>query len=246
MLSAVIIDDEALGRQSLRQKLTEFCPDIQILGEAIDGQSGREMIEASRPDIVFLDVEMPGLSGFDMLQELSVRDFHLVFTTAYDQYALRAIKYAAFDYLLKPIDVEELRTTVARIGKQHEVSHVGARLDVLLQNLSTRNQPRKIAIPTMEGLLFFDINDIVCLQADSNYTTLKFSNRHPVVVSKTLREFEDMLPHDMFFRPHNSWLINLDHIKRYIKGDGGQVEMSNGDFVDVSRRRKDEFLKLIR
>jgi len=246
MHKAIIIDDESRGRQALRQKLESYCPTVSVVGEAANGPEGIGLIEAQGPDIVFLDIEMPGMNGFDMLQRLSSRRFHLVFTTAYDQYAIRAIKYAALDYLLKPVDVEELQAAVARIGREREPNHVDIRLEALLQNLSGTMPQRKIAVPTMDGLLFFDMSDIVFLKADSNYTSIHLLNRPPVVASRTLGDFEELLPTELFFRPHNSYLINLNHIKRYLKGDGGQVEMVNGEYVDVSRRKKEEFLRIIR
>jgi len=244
MLTAIIIDDELNGRIALQQKIQDYCSDVQVMGEAEDGEEGLKLIEKFQPAIVFLDIEMPRVDGFEMLHRLTEKNFHLIFTTAYDQYAIKAIKCAAFDYLLKPIDIEELKTAVSRISSQPQLQ-TEKKLDTLEQNLNNKNPFNKIAIPTMEGLLFFNINDIIQLEASSNYTTIYFNNQPKLTASKTLKEFDELLPMDIFFRPHHSHIINLNYIKRYIKGDGGQIEMQNGNLVEVSRRKKEEFLKTI-
>jgi two-component system, LytTR family, response regulator len=244
MLTAIIIDDEQKGRIALKQKLQDYCADVQVAGEAESGEDGMKLIEKHQPDIVFLDIEMPRMDGFEMLLRLSEKNFHLIFTTAYDQYAIKAIKYAAFDYLLKPIDIEELKSAVFKINNLPTV-HTEKKLAALQENLRGKNVFNKLAIHTLEGLLFFNISDIIHLEAQSNYTVIYFSNQHKITASRTLKDFEELLPQDIFFRPHHSHLINLNYIKRYIKGDGGQIELQNGTYVDVSRRKKDEFLKVI-
>lgn len=244
MLTAIIIDDEMKGRVALKQKLQDYCPDIKLAGEASNGFEGLKLIDKYQPEVIFLDIQMPRMNGFEMLHQVKNKNFHLIFTTAYDQYAIRAIKYAAFDYLLKPVDIEELKTAIQRV-QQDKKQHTGEKLEVLEQNISTRHPLNKIAIPTLDGLLFFDISDIIHLEAQSNYTAIYFHHHPRLLASRTLKEFEEMLPDTMFFRPHHSHLINLNYIKRYIKGDGGQIEMQNGNFVDVARRKKDEFLKAI-
>jgi two-component system LytT family response regulator len=243
MLTAIIIDDEPKGRLALRQKLKDYCPDVTVTGEAGDGEEGLRLIEQLQPGIVFLDIEMPRMSGFDMLLRVHQQNFHLIFSTAYDHYAIKAIRFAAFDYLLKPVDIEELRTVIQRIRASEQNDNTAMRIEVLAHNL--KHTLNKIAIPTMDGLLFFNIGDIIHIEAQSNYTVFSFVNRQKLTVSKTLKEFEDLLPADLFFRPHHSHIINLQYIKRYIKGDGGQIELQNGEYVDVSRRKKEEFLKLI-
>jgi two-component system LytT family response regulator len=242
MLTAIIIDDEKKGRIALRGKLEDYCPEVTLMGEAADGAEGLQLIRARKPDIVFLDIEMPRMDGFEMLRQLADKDFHIIFTTAYDQYAIKAIKYAAFDYLLKPVDIEELRAAIERVQEKTQKQTDG-KLEVLQQNLQHKHPLGKIAIPTLDGLLFFNLSDIIHLEAQSNYTTIHFSNHPKLLASRTLKDFEDLLPTDMFFRTHHSHIINLQYIKRYIKGDGGQIEMQNGNYVTVSRRKKDEFLK---
>jgi two-component system, LytTR family, response regulator len=245
MITAIIIDDEAKGRLALREKLSTYCPQIKLLAEATNGQEALMLIQHHKPQLIFLDIEMPRMNGFEMLNELVEKNFHIIFTTAYDQYAIKAIKYAAFDYLLKPIDIEELKTAIEKIDTK-ETNQTKKQVELLQQNMQhPKKQLNKLAIPTLEGLLFYDINDIVHLEANSNYTNIYLANKTKITASKTLKEFEELLPGDTFFRTHHSYLINLNYIKRYIKGDGGQIELQNGNFVDVSRRKKEEFLKAI-
>jgi two-component system LytT family response regulator len=245
MLTAIIIDDEQKGRIALKQKLCDYCPGVELLAEAGDGAEGLKLIEKYEPKIVFLDIEMPRMDGFEMLKQLRNKNFHIIFTTAYDQYAIKAIKYSAFDYLLKPVDIEELKAAVERIQEYLPQAQTAKKLEALEQNLHGKGIFNKIAIPTLDGLLFFNINDIIHLEASSNYTTIYFKDHSKLTASKTLKDFEELLPVDIFFRPHHSHIINLNYIKRYLKGDGGQIEMQNGNYVDVARRRKDEFLKII-
>lgn len=245
MITALIIDDEAKGRLALREKLSAYCPQIKLLGEAVSGQEGLMQIRQLQPQLIFLDIEMPRMSGFEMLNEIPEKKIHIIFTTAYNQYAIKAIKYAAFDYLLKPIDIEELKATIAKLDTK-ENNQTKKQVALLQQNLQQpKNKLHKLAIPTLDGLLFYDIGDIIHLEANSNYTDIFLLNKIKITASKTLKEFEELLPEDIFFRPHHSHLINLNYIKRYIKGDGGQIELQNGAYVDVSRRKKDEFLKAI-
>jgi two-component system LytT family response regulator len=244
-ITAVIIDDEAKGRMALRRKLDAFCPQVEVVGEAEDGEGGIALIEKHDPQVVFLDIEMPRMGGFDMLHKLERKHFHLIFTTAYDQYAIKAIKYAAFDYLLKPVDIVELQASIRKVEEHKGYNHTRERLEMLQQNLNGQFHLHKIAIPTMEGMLFFNIGDIIYLQAESNYSTVFFNDGNKLLTTKTLRDFEEILPAQLFFRPHHSYIINLNYIKRYIKGDGGQIELQNGHYVDVARSKKADFLKII-
>lgn len=242
MKTAIIIDDEMKGRIALSQKLHDYCSDVRLVGKAESGEEGIRLIEKLNPDIVFLDIEMPGMDGFEMLLQLPQKTFDLIFTTAYDQYAIKAIKYAAFDYLLKPIDIEELKLAVSKSNNLQN-RNTEKKLEILYQNLHSKSNLKKIAISSMDGLIFFNINDIIHLEASNNYTTIYFINHPKLIVSRTLKDFEDLLPADVFFRTHHSYLVNLNYIKRYIKGDGGQIEMQDGTYLDVSRRKKEDFLK---
>lgn len=245
MLTALIIDDEEKGRIVLKQKLAVHCPNVTVIGEADGGDSGKAMIETFRPDVVFLDIEMPGTNGFDMLNNLNEKNFHLIFTTAYNQYAIKAIKFAAFDYLLKPIDIEELKAAISRIPniKPNDVS---GQLEVLAINAQKNIKNfNRIAIPTLDGLSFFNTNELIHLDADSNYTLLYFTDDRKILASRTLKEFEDQLGEEQFIRLHNSHLVNINFISRYIKGEGGQVVLANGKVIDVSRRKKAELMKML-
>jgi len=245
MISTIIIDDEPKGRLALQQKLSAYCSNVQVLAEAANGKEALALIQQHHPQLIFLDIEMPVMNGFEMLNAIKEKNFQIIFTTAYDQYAIKAIKYAAFDYLLKPVDIEELKTAVANVGKV-SAKQLEKQVELMQQNMQ---QPKKnfnkLAIPALDGLHFFALSNIIHLEAQSNYTIIYFLNHPKITASKTLKEFEELLPPETFFRLHHSHIINLQYIKRYIKGDGGQVELENGSYVDVSRRKKEEFLKVI-
>jgi len=245
MITTIIIDDEPKGRLALQQKLSAYCSNVQVLAEAANGKEALALIQQHHPQLIFLDIEMPVMNGFEMLNAIKEKNFQIIFTTAYDQYAIKAIKYAAFDYLLKPVDIEELKTAVANVGKV-SAKQLEKQVELMQQNMQ---QPKKnfnkLAIPALDGLHFFALSNIIHLEAQSNYTIIYFLNHPKITASKTLKEFEELLPPETFFRLHHSHIINLQYIKRYIKGDGGQVELENGSYVDVSRRKKEEFLKVI-
>jgi two-component system LytT family response regulator len=245
-LKAIIIDDEASSRNSLRQKLTIHCPDVEIIAECENGENGIKAIEETEPDIVFLDVEMPRINGFTMLQQLNKRNFEVIFTTAYDHYAIRAIRFSALDYLVKPIEVEELKASVEMVKQKRNQPVKNERLETLLYNMmNEKNLNSRLAIPSLEGLQFIEVSDIIYLQAESNYTIIHVQNSPKITVSKTLKDFEDLLPHAVFLRIHHSYIINKNRIIKYLKGEGGQVIMSNGQTLDVARRKKEEFMKAI-
>lgn len=242
MFSALLIDDEENGRISLRKKLQAYCPEVKLVAEADSGEKGLELINNQHFDIIFLDIEMPGMDAFEMLAKIERKDFHLIFTTAHDQYAIEAIKNAAFDYLLKPVDIEELKTTINKLESPGHHNHTATGAEQLQRNAGMLN---RIAIPTMDGLLFLDADDITRVEAQSNYTVFYFTGQPKLTVTKTLKQIEFLLPDQLFVRIHHSHIINLKHVKKYFKGDGGQVELRDGSRVDVSRRRKDDFLRLM-
>lgn len=244
-LKAILIDDELSSLQNLQQKLIEFCPDVEIIAMAQKPEEAILLIRQHKPHVIFLDIEMPRMNGFRMLDELGEFDFDIIFTTAYNHYAVDAIRISAFDYLMKPVAIKDLQGAVERLAK-HRQLQTKDKLDVLRQSLSpNRSQEEKIAVPTNEGLEFIPIKSILHIESSSNYSKLFFLEGKSILVTKLLKEFEDLLLPYQFFRVHNSHLINLKYIKKYIRGEGGQVIMQNGDVIDVSRRKKDEFLKLI-
>jgi two-component system LytT family response regulator len=245
-LKAIIIDDESSSRNTLRQKIGTYCRQLEIVAECENGESGIETIDRVKPDIVFLDVEMPRMNGFLMLQNLKNRDFELIFTTAYDHYAIRAIRYSALDYLVKPIDVEELKAATIKAVEKRAQHSPNQRIETLLHNLlDEKSGANRIAIPSQEGLQFVEIADIIYLEAESNYTIIYIREAHKITVSKTLKDFEELLSQQLFIRIHHSHIINKSHIQKYIRGEGGQVIMTNGKILDVARRKKEEFMKAI-
>lgn len=246
MLTAIIIDDETNSRNALRQKISKYCTDVLIISECENGEEGIKNIETQKPDIVFLDVEMPRMNGFTMLQQLKNKDFEVIFITAYDHYAIKAIKFSALDYLLKPVEVEDLKTAVEKATQKGKQIKGNNRVELLLQNfLEEKAAHQRIAISSMEGLQFVPTDDIIYLEANSNYTIFYINGNRKITATKTLKDFEDILPASLFIRIHHSYLINKNGIEKYIKGEGGQVVMKNGVVLDVARRKKEEFLKAI-
>jgi len=243
-LTAIIIDDESNSRNALHQKLLSHCPDIDIQRECENGEEGIMAIENEKPDIVFLDVEMPRMNGFVMLQQLKHRDFELIFTTAYDHYAIQAIRFSALDYLVKPVEIKTLQEAVEKARERREKETTNQRLETLLHNLlNDKHQNNRLAISSLEGLQFVQLDDIIYLEAESNYTSIILQSAPRIVVTKILKDFEELLPSHMFIRIHNSYIINKNHLRKYLKSDGGQVLMSNGKALDVSRRKREEFMK---
>lgn len=244
MISAIIVDDETNGRENLKHLIYKFCPQINIVGLASSAEQAVELVTSKNPELVFLDIEMPFKNGFDFLEMLPQIHFDVIFTTAFDHYAVRAIKFSALDYLLKPIDIEELKLSVQKlIQKRNTNESSEKKFQLLLSNLKVRNTLQKIAVPTLDGLVFINISEIIRCEADNNYTRIYCTDTEPTLVSKTLKDYEDMLAGMNFFRIHHANLINLHHVKKYIRGEGGFVVLSDNITVEVSRRRKNEFLK---
>jgi len=244
-LKAILVDDELPSLQNLEQKLIEFCPDVTIIASVQKPEEAILLIEQYRPDVVFLDIEMPRMNGFKMLEQIKEKDFDIVFTTAYNHYAIDALRISAFDYLVKPIAVQDLQNSVDRLMKAQS-KQTPEKLEVLRQNLSdSRTQNDKITISTNEGVDFFEISQIIRVESSSNYSKIHFKDGKSVIVTKLLKDFEEILAPYRFYRIHNSHLINLSYIKKYIRGDGGQVLLQNDEVIDVARRKKEEFLRLI-
>jgi two-component system, LytTR family, response regulator len=245
-MKAIIVDDERNSCESLKVLLLEFCKDVEVADMCQTIAAAIVSIKKHRPDVVFLDINMKGENGFDLLDKVKPIDFEIVFATAYSEYAIRAFKFSAIDYLLKPIDVEELRSTIDKVRKAKRAD-AKQRYEQLRDNLKSPNDPSiKLALPSLEGLTFVTTSEIVYCQADSNYTTFYLADGAKIIVSQTLKEYEELLSPYRFFRIHHSYLINLDAIKQYVRGEGGHVVMSNDVRLDVSKRRKDEFLGLFK
>jgi two-component system, LytTR family, response regulator len=245
MLKSIIVDDEAKSGESLRILIEDFCEDVQVCAICKSVDEGMEAIKAHKPDVVFLDIQMQRETGFDLLERLREVSFEVVFTTAHSEYAIKAFRFSAIDYLLKPIDIEELKGSLAKIKKKIG-QNITARLQHLMRNLKeTSSENYKLALPTAEGLFFIKVSSIVYCEASSNYTEIYTDDGKKHIVSRTLKEYDEMLTELNFFRIHNSYLINLGAVQKYIRGDGGSVVMANGRTLDVSKRKKEGFLARI-
>lgn len=241
MIKALIIDDEQKARNILQHYISNFITEITEIQQADSVDGGLELLKNYQPDIVFLDVEMPHKNGFDFLVQANNSAFDVIFTTAYNQYAIQAIRFSALDYLLKPVDPDDLKAAVQRfLEKKESIQQKKDLFDNLVQNIEKKEvKDFKIAVPSSDGVHFFMIDDILRLEADSSYTHIHLLNRKPFLASKTLKHFEDMLEEFGFIRTHKSHLVNPRHISR-ISNDNEFVLLTDGTKVEVSRRKKDE------
>jgi two-component system LytT family response regulator len=244
--SALIVEDEMLSRDFLANLVREFCPQLELIGTASNVEEAVKIINAQSPQLVFLDIEMQTGTGFDVLQKVNQHNFHVIFTTAFDHYAIQAIKFSAVDYLLKPINLEELELAVAKVVKQIEGKKEDNRLDLLLKNF---NKPAGddfcISLSTSEGVDFIPLSTIIRLEAKGPYTIFYLKDSRQIMVSRNLKEYELTLQEHGFFRIHNSYMINLKDVKRWVKTDGGYAVMSDDAMVAISPKKKDEFMVLM-
>lgn len=247
ILRAVLVDDEHHCIETLRYELRLHCPGVEVIDTASSGPDGIACIGALKPDLVFLDIEMPGMSGFEMLRLLEPLDFAVIFVTAYDQYALQAFRFAAADYLLKPVMSDQLRDAIRRVeNKRGSATENRLQLETLLYNLREGMKSPRIALPSGRGMDFVEAEEIMYCSAESNYTHVVLSDNKKYTLSKTLKDVEQMLEHMNFFRVHQSYLINFKYLQRYIRDDGGYVVMSDGRQIPIAKRRKEEFLAKMR
>lgn len=244
MLSAIIVDDENKARENLKHIIRDHVGDVHVLATCGSIQEAVLKIHEHKPDLVFLDILMKGETGFDLFEKVKDIKFDVIFVTAYDEYAMKALKVNAVDYILKPIDVEDLKQAVDKVKHKKGKGIKGEEIGVLLNQIHLSKNIKKIALPTLEGLVFVHIDDIIRCESDENYTTFYLAGKERKVVSKTIKYFEELLEPHHFFRSHRSHLINLNHIKEYIRGDGGYIVMSDGSEVMLARRKKDEFMTL--
>lgn len=244
MIKAVILDDEKHSVATLAWKIRKFCPDVEIVSEFTDAPEALEYLKNQPPDLLFLDIEMPRLNGFELLEELGEEiDFEVILTTAYDEFGIRAVKANVLDYLLKPVQNKELKAAIEKVSKKR-----GEGSKVLFSNKKPeeeKSRKSKIALATKESIEFVNPNDIISCSSDSNYTMIFLTGGKKKLISKTLKEVESWLAPHNFFRTHNSHLVNLDHIKEYIRSDGGYLVLSNGNTLPVARNRKDDLLNRI-
>lgn len=245
MLNTLLIEDNADAAEKLQFLLTKYSADkINLLAHASSGQEGIAAIPAHRPDLVFLDIELGDMTAFEMLERIETVDFQVIFTTAHDHYAIKAIRYSAVDYLQKPIGREELLAAIARV-EQNPMRMLREQVSQLVSHAQPKSVlPEKIALTTSDGLVFKKIRDIVRCESDRMYTIVVMNNGEKLMVSKPMGQLEEILDGQEFFRVHNSHLINMHQIRQFVRADGGYVVMEDGAAVSVARNRKDDFLEL--
>lgn len=244
MIKTMLVDDEPRGLSALRRLLELYCPDVKIVGECQDTRSALETIPALEPELVFLDIAMPDKNGFDLLNELSPVRFEIIFVTAHNEYTVRAFKYSAVDYLLKPVEEDLLIEAVRRAGQRINDKASTHRVETFLYNLHNVQNPAemKLCIPDMKGFRVLQLSDVVYCESESSYTIFHLLNGQRITASKSIMEYELLLEHSGFCRVHKSFLVNLHHIKEYIRGEGGSVVLTNDRAIEVSRRKKEVFM----
>jgi two-component system LytT family response regulator len=247
-MRVIIVDDEITSSQVLEKLIQNHLPDLDIIAVCNSAYEAVDKINILNPDLVFMDIELPGMNGFDILEKISIKNFDLIFTTAHSQFGIKAIQFSAIDYLLKPINTTELVEAVDRVRVHKSLNNPLEKIKILLENIqlySTNDPFNRIAFPTSDGLKFVNTAEVVRCNSSSNYTTIFLTNGTKVFVSKTLKEIENVLTPSLFCRVHNSHLVNINFIKKFIKGDINLVVMHDDAEVEVSRRKKDELLKML-
>jgi two-component system LytT family response regulator len=244
MIRCVLIDDESNSLEMMEWLLKTYSPEVKIEAMCNSAGAGIEAINHYKPDVVFLDIEMPHMNGFDMLEQFDKISFDVVFCTAYDQFAIKAFRYSALNYLLKPVDPEDLKETIRRLEEKRVAPSV-EQIELLMQNIRQAVKPvvQRIALTANDGMIFVATNDILYCQAESNYTSVVLKGGKKVLVSKVLKDIDEALSGPDFFRVHNSYLINLNHIARFVRGEGGYVVMDDGATIGISRSRRQEFME---
>ena len=241
MLRAILVDDEPDCIRLLSLQLREHCPQVHILGQYTSSEEGLQAIQTLNPDVVFLDIEMPEMNGFSLLEQLGEITFSLIFITAYNEFALKAFRFSALDYLLKPLDTAELQEAVHKAEKRQRIDH--QQLEMLRLQLTSGQHPQKIAVPYQSGVHFIELKDLVYCEADSNYTKLFLSNGKSYLLSRTLREVQQVLEERNFLRVHRQYLINLDHIKTYHKGEAAYLVVHGDITIPVAKNQKDRLVQ---
>lgn len=247
MLKALLVDDEVNNLESLEFLLHNDCEEVKVVGKVNSAIQAREWLAKHTVDVIFLDIQMPGENGFQFLSSLLTQDFKVVFVTAYNEYAIQAIKASALDYILKPVNIDELQAAVEKVKRSLNNPLAAEQnrqlLEHLFQTVIKKNIPKKIALPQLGGISFIEVDEMVSLQADSNYTIIHMSNMQKLVISKTLKDFEELLDQTQFARIHKSYIVNLRYIKEYSTTDGGVVKMTDGNQWSISRRQLEIFLE---
>lgn len=246
MIRAIIIEDEKKSRETLLGLLQKYCLSVETVAQAEGYREGIKLVRKYKPDVIFLDIQMPDGSGFRLLEELKDMEFEVIFTTAFDQFAIKAIKYSALDYLLKPIVPQELVDAVNKLKVKKANTEKRKNIETLLDNIKTPEEdPHKIVLSTAEKIHVIDVDDILRCESDNYYTYFYFINGEKLLISKTLKENEELLSHHSFIRPHKSHLINVKYIKSFIRQEGGYIIMTDGSKVPVSRRKREKILEIL-
>jgi two-component system, LytTR family, response regulator len=243
-MRAILVDDEPVGIRTLKKLLELNCPEVEIIATCFDATAAKQKLESIRPDVMFLDIQMPGKSGLDMLAELPVTDFEIIFVTAHDEYMLQALQFSAVDYLMKPVDEDRLVEAVQRVKKRLKQDKTTGQAETLLHNINKVGSPleMRLCLPTLKGFTVVKLEEIVYCEAQRSYTIFRLVNNKTIMISKPLFDYDRLLAGTLFFRVHKSFLVNLLHVKEYMRGEGGTVVMSNGMEIEVSRRKKEQFL----
>ena len=242
MISVVIVDDELSAIESLVWELKQFSSDISVVAQFSNPEEALVYLSSNSPDCLFLDIQMPTIDGFQFLNKLTSRNFAVVITTAYNEYAIKALKHEAIDYLLKPIDSDDLQETIKKVKKYKSKQTSELNFELAFRQFNERFNKKKVTINTDGKLIFLDADDIILVSGDGNYSTIELVGNHKIVVTKKLKEVNSLLPQDHFFRIHNSYIINLNHLKEFIKSDG-YVILTNNKKIPVARQRKSDFLE---
>jgi two-component system LytT family response regulator len=242
-LRSLIVDDEANAVDFINSIVEEYCPDLEIVGKAYNVDEGIAKVEETKPDLIFLDVEMPNGTGFDLLDHFPDKKFDVIFITAFNHYAIKAIKFSAVDYILKPINITEFIEAVSKVVRKRSDSQYSSSqsLRILMENLRS-GSPSRLAIPTADGMEYLNPKEIIRIEADRSYSWLYLTGNRKILVSKHLKEFQDLLSDRYFFRSHNSFLINLKYVRKFVRKEGGYIEMQDGEQIPISRNRKELFL----
>ncbi|MDO6431879.1 LytTR family DNA-binding domain-containing protein [Flavitalea sp. BT771] len=243
MIKAVIVEDEPNNVIILEGMIQEFCPHVSIAGKAGNVHKAEALIRETDPDLVFMDIEMPYGSGFDVLDRLRPARFEVIFVTAFNEYTVKAFRYSALDYLLKPIDINELLQSVSRAERNIQLKNFDRRLDGFLQSMKKLSlEMPKIGLPGKNGVVFVNVSDIMRLEANRGYTHIIIKDKRKIISSKNILEYEELLPGNKFYRVHHSHLVNLSYVNGYQRGRGGYLEMEDGAVIEVAVRRKDELM----
>lgn len=245
-IKTLIVDDEVNNRENLHALLNEYCKDVEVVGLADSVDSAYKIIKSQKPDLVFLDIKMPKKDGFKLLESLNEINFEVIIVTAYNQYAIQAIKFCAIDYLLKPIDIIELNNAVDLVSRRMDQKKENEGLKQLINHLNNKKRSTKIGLASQEKVDFVETNQIIRCEADNNYTHIFIDNQKKMTISKTLKEFEELLSDYGFIRLHQSHLVNSAYIQSYYKNDGGYIKLNDGTTIPISRTKKNEIIALIK